>query len=495
MRICILQSSRPDGQTSGTTSELETSPNLSRYTEQHIFEQSSLSVDSIEEQIEATLAAKFDLYWTSVYGRLVEEAAEIKVAKYLESLGIPFIGTPSHILEKMGKMSQEQPNTALSCSTPENQTESLESHGPQINRQDSGTAGSSKGNHTSTPAQVSELGTNQDFEDDDTYSILVIAMGSAVTSVPPATPRTKPELCVCLQQVAVATYETAQLQGCPWYTVNIRAQPGGAHAVVGIDLRPRLFSSKGQTWEDAAVEQYFPGGHRALVDSAIVTSQMRYGARTKFERSLEEVYAQWSKKYDQSLEARSDMAQTTLHVCKFSLQGSILDLGCGTGLFGKRLHNARESRAISTKDSCLVGIDLSPDMAAIAKQEGYYHEVRVGSIQKVLPTMPMFNHIVSLTTLHHISTLELSFVLSAAFQKARRSITLAIDDVPEGYNEALRNRGPPHDAMQGHNHLKAMKAYGIPRDWALVDETRLFGWNSPKTGHDIFTTVFRFEHV
>ncbi|KAL8659570.1 MAG: hypothetical protein Q9226_000351 [Calogaya cf. arnoldii] len=494
MRICILQSSRPDGQTNGTTSKLDTVLDPSRYTEQHVFEQHWISVDAIEEQIEAALAAKFDLYWTSACGQEVEKTAELRIAKYLESLSIPFIGIPSHILEKMGKISYEQPSSALS-STPSQQNASLESYGPQTDRQDSENAGCPGRYLTSTPVKVSQRGTDPDSEDNDIYSFLVIAMGPAVMSVPSATPQIDPELCASLQKAAVETYEATQLQGCSWYTVNIRAQPGREHIVLRIDLRPQVFSSAGQTWEDAAVEQSFPGGHRALVDSTIVTCQMRYGARRSFEHSLEEAYALWSQKYDQAVAAISGMAQTTLHVCKFALRGSILDLGCGTGLFGKSLHKTRKSRDGSGKGGWLVGIDISPDMAAIGKQEGHYQEVRVGSIQKVLPTMPMFDHIVSLTTLHHISTLELSFVLSAAFQKARRSITLAVDDIPEGYNEAVRKLGPPYDAMQGHNHLKAMKAYGIPRDWRLVDESRFFGWSSPNTGHDIFTTVFRFEHV
>ena len=332
---------------------------------------------------------------------------------------------------------------------------------------------------------MSQVGFGQDSKKDGGYSILVIAMGSTVTPIPPARSQMDPALCASLQETAVRTYELAQMQGCPWYTVDIRVQSDGALEVIGIDPRPELFSSRGQTWEDAAVEQCFPGGHGALAECAIVTCQMGYGARTSFEHSLKEAYASWSKKYDSLLAANSGAELTVLHFCKFIFQGSVLDLGCGTGRLGRNLPIERGS---------IVGIDISPDMAEIGKREGYYQGIRVGSIQKVLPTMPMFDHVVSLTALHHIPSVELSFILSSAFQKARKSITLAMDEIPESYNEALRKLGPLAGAMQGHNHRAAMKSYVIPRDWRLTDETRVFGWRSPNTGHDIFTTVYRFEH-
>ncbi len=505
MRICILQSSRQGDPNHDTYAD------PSRFTEQHVFERHWIKEDSVEEQIEVALAAAFDLYWISTYGPQAEETTELKVAKYFESHKIPFIGLPSRVLEKIGKKPHEQPLCATSCplttqseriaatSCPlTTQSErptlpavsasgqaSFESHGPGDDQQDSDRAGSPVGNLLKGGVKMSQVGFGQDSENDGRYAILVIAMGPSVTSILPARSQMDHALCASLQKTASRTYEIAQMQGCPWYTVNIRVQSDGALAVIGLDPRPDLFSSRDQSWEDAAVEQCFPGGHRALAECAIVTCQMGYGARTSFEHSLEEAYASWSKKYNASVAAIPGVELTVLHFCKFDFQGSVLDLGCGTGRLGKSLPVERGS---------IVGIDISPHMAEIGKREGYYQDIRVGSIQKVLPTMPMFDHVVSLAALHHMPSVELSFVLSTTFQKARKSITFGIDDIPEGYNEVIRKLGPPYDAMQGHNHRAAMESYVIPRDWRLADETRVFGWRSPKTGHDVFTTVYRFEH-
>ena len=487
MKICILQlEERPNG---STQPEHHTYTDPSKFTEQHAFERRWIAKDSVQESIRAALAEKFDMYWTLASGQQVEEATEFKVAKCLESLDIPFVGISSHVLGKLISEDKDARND------------------DQVSR----TASPHIGNFPQVRSSEYPV-------DGNGYSILVVAMGSTVTTILSERPRThscaqeeagecvdgnhsiaiahqtNSEIDPALQKAAVEAYEIAQMQGCPWCSVKIRVQSDGAPVVDGINPRSKLFSSKVQTWEDAAITRGFPGGHGALVDCAIVTCQMRYGVQTKFEHTLEEAYALWSQKYDRALATISGLELVALHICKFDLRGSVLDLGSGTGRFGKVLNAKRESEASVSRDDSLIGIDISPHMAEIGKREGIYQDIRLGSIQKVLPTMPLFDHIVSLCTLHHVSPLELSFVLSLTFLKARKSITLAIDDIPEAYNEALRKAGPPHDTMQGQSHIEGMKSYVVPRGWLLVDETRLFGWKSPNTGVDIFTTVYRFEH-
>ncbi|KAL8785587.1 MAG: hypothetical protein Q9195_008573 [Heterodermia aff. obscurata] len=493
MRICIFQSSGENGQTGSTQPANDTYTDPSKFTEQHIFERRWITESSVEEQIGAALAEKFDMYWTLPRGRQVNETTELKVANCLESLNIPFIGASSHAL---GKLVPEEQN-------PDNDDKGLETASRHMWR-------------FAKPLLIfPQAGSGQDHMNGNEYLVLVVAMGSTATSILPERPhthscaqeeagerldgklstaiahQTRFEIYPALQKAAVEAYEVAQMQGCPWCTVKIRVRSDGALGVVGIDPRPDLFSSKVQTWEDATIERGFPGGHGALVNCAIVTCQMRYGIRKKFDHAVEEVYASWSQRYDGAVETTPGVA---LHMCKFDLRGSILDLGSGTGRFGKVLQASRESEASFSRDNSLIGIDISPHMAEIGKRQGIYQDIRVGSIQEVLPTMPLFDHIVSLSALYHLSPLEISFVLSSAFLKARKSITFGIDELSTTYNEAVRKFGPPYDAMEGQNNVEQMKSYAVPRGWSLVDETRLFGWKSPNTGVEIYTTVYRFEH-
>jgi len=57
---------------------------------------------------------------------------------------------------------------------------------------------------------------------------------------------------------------------------------------------------------------------------------------------------------------------------------TVLDAGCGTGLAGQALRDGG-------LDATLLGIDLSPDSAALAVARGIYDEVVVGDLQQPLP--------------------------------------------------------------------------------------------------------------
>ena len=60
--------------------------------------------------------------------------------------------------------------------------------------------------------------------------------------------------------------------------------------------------------------------------------------------------------------------------------GSVLDLGCGTGLFGTEIKNYF---------SKLEGIDLSKKMLSIAKQKNVYDKLTQIDIVEYLSTMPL----------------------------------------------------------------------------------------------------------
>jgi hypothetical protein len=136
-------------------------------------------------------------------------------------------------------------------------------------------------------------------------------------------------------------------------------------------------------------------------------------------------------------------------------------------------------------------VDLSPLMAAKCEKEQNYDKVIIGAMQRIIPSMQPTDHIVSISSLHFLSVLDLNLVFMCCFRLARKSVTLMIDDIPDDYNKNLVEMG--YDHMIGVNHVVEVEAFGVPRGWKLVDRWRDFGWQSPKTKNDVFTTVFRFE--
>jgi predicted TPR repeat methyltransferase len=83
--------------------------------------------------------------------------------------------------------------------------------------------------------------------------------------------------------------------------------------------------------------------------------------------------------------------------------GSVLDLGCGTGLLGPEIKN---------HCSMLQGIDLSKKMLAIAKQKNVYDKLTQTDVVEYLSTMPLdFDHYIALDVFIYIGELTEIFRL------------------------------------------------------------------------------------
>ena len=76
--------------------------------------------------------------------------------------------------------------------------------------------------------------------------------------------------------------------------------------------------------------------------------------------------------------------------------GDALDIGCGTGAF---------TRQLTLRAKRVVGLDLSPEMVRIAREQskGYPHiEYRVADVQEWEPEEGQFDCIATIATLHHL---------------------------------------------------------------------------------------------
>ena len=78
--------------------------------------------------------------------------------------------------------------------------------------------------------------------------------------------------------------------------------------------------------------------------------------------------------------------------------GTVLDLGCGTGLVGERLR---------LRAAWLEGVDLSPTMAEAARRKGIYDAVRVGDLIDDLPRVErLYDVVVAADVLNYLGDLE-----------------------------------------------------------------------------------------
>jgi predicted TPR repeat methyltransferase len=92
-------------------------------------------------------------------------------------------------------------------------------------------------------------------------------------------------------------------------------------------------------------------------------------------------YDAWAQSYDDDLTAWSYQAPSVVAetvVTRHAAAGSVLDVGCGTGLVGTALR----ARGFTGR---LLGLDLSPASLELAGQRGVYDSLEQADLQQRLP--------------------------------------------------------------------------------------------------------------
>jgi hypothetical protein len=85
-----------------------------------------------------------------------------------------------------------------------------------------------------------------------------------------------------------------------------------------------------------------------------------------------------------------------------------------------------------------------------------------------------------------------------AFQLARKSVVVCLDETHDDYEAKLIEMGAPHSYMVGYNHLAQIEktfCTPAPPAWSLTKKFRLSAWHSPVTGIEVYAKVFCFERV
>lgn len=176
------------------------------------------------------------------------------------------------------------------------------------------------------------------------------------TSVQLVDRENEPDLYDALQTAALQAWIVAD-NGADWGHVDLRVRDSSGEVVaLEVNPMPAVFvPTDGHEWDDPAVKEYFPGGHRSLVNTAIATHRLRLSSLSngkvdeeKDRRSkVSASYDKFSDDYDAGARAMTDTLKIIQqYVAKYDFTGSVLDLGCGTGAFGKLLSNAIEIEAL-----------------------------------------------------------------------------------------------------------------------------------------------------
>ncbi|KAG6040811.1 hypothetical protein E4U41_006982 [Claviceps citrina] len=300
-----------------------------------------------------------------------------------------------------------------------------------------------------------------------------------------------------IQQVAVEAFAVSSCKdghtGCH---VDLRVTADGQVFVVDMNPHSAQFVPQ-ETDQDYPVIHSFPGGHSTLINVFIANHMLRHPDQWSHEPELVSLYNDMAPTYDAQCSAgsRFDVSLGKL-VDDFDFSGTILDLACGTGIFGRILAQRHKSPPrTSTKGHAnrLLGCDISPGMLDVCRETGLYDSLRLESMQSALMNLSeRVDHVVSFSAIYFLRPEMFSLVLAFLFILADKSITLSIEEIPDSYKTTLAEKGV---ACTAFNHLADMDAFGEPNGWRLVRRERVFSWVSPRTGDRIHAVYFRYERV
>ncbi|KAG6013528.1 hypothetical protein E4U43_007244 [Claviceps pusilla] len=369
----------------------------------------------------------------------------------------------------------------------------------------------------------------QEYIEGKDYGCVVVQMGGSCVALTPYVYRMKrlpqeeqfltfdlkfddethPELlqkkddAVLFERLQKAAMEAFVVSGCKdnntGCDVDLRVTSNGQVFVIEVNPQPAQFIPRG-TDQDWPIIHSFPGGHAAVINVFIANHMLRYPEQWGSQERVASYYDAVAPTYDEYVRTGDVTVDASLAklVDKFDYSGTILDLGCGTGCFGRIMGQSPKFSQQQTSP-CegsyhLLGCDISPGMLDICRKTGHYHSTHLDSIEAMLTNLTQsIDHMVSSSALHLLRPEIFSLVVALMFVHANKSITLSVDEITNAYKANLARLGIK--MFPSFNHLAGMEMFGEPKGWRLVSRERVFSWVSPKTGDRIYTTYFRFERA
>ncbi|KAG0331517.1 hypothetical protein BG000_010822 [Podila horticola] len=356
MKICVLLSSYE-----GVGSDFEDSesyPDPSHYVKQHEFVFRYIKKDTAVQQIDKVCEENFDLFINFIWGQRIDAVAGIDAVEYLESKGVPFIGTNSKFLS-LSKADFKKAATGIVLVPGESKF-------PLIVKPANGCASlhmtekSVCHNPDELKEQIALLKSKtlddiivEEFIVGQEISVMVVEVDDEVIALNPmvyefpaektptqkflhyknkfdavgqGTIKFKPydgDLLDRLKETACKAYRALDVSGCGYAGVDIRAS-GEDLFVLEVNPFPSFFHKDATDCrDDYVINHCFPGGHEGFMETLIKTK-----LRSSRMLEVKKTYDVMSDTYNVGMRSRSNYPEVVADiVARYSFQGAVLDLG------------------------------------------------------------------------------------------------------------------------------------------------------------------------
>ncbi|KFZ21496.1 hypothetical protein V502_02929 [Pseudogymnoascus sp. VKM F-4520 (FW-2644)] len=267
----------------------------------------------------------------------------------------------------------------------------------------------------------------------------------------------------------------AELNGCLRVDISI-SNVTATITDIKIDMEPRIFCQQ-ESFDDWMVNQN-PGGHEALLCLLLTQHQQKSKRLTAKQVTVCAAFDAISPQLAATFDCIAHVAVMRSLAFQFTWEGTVLDVGCGQGVFGGLL-------ALYHKGVDLYGTDMSEVMIKAPQIGQYYHmPIRIGPMEQTLISSPTFDHITCFSVFQYVTPMTFMAALSQMFLKARKSITFDIPEVPSEYARKLNSvvkLSRPTD------HLPSLDRIGTPAGWKLTMHRHCLTYTEPNYGIDVYS--------
>ncbi|KAI0025615.1 hypothetical protein F4780DRAFT_775062 [Xylariomycetidae sp. FL0641] len=281
----------------------------------------------------------------------------------------------------------------------------------------------------------------------------------------------------------LARDEFAELSGCLRVEVSMDMATGTI-GDISMDLEPRIFSNGGT--QDYWLVTQVPGGHEALLSLLITHHQQKAKGLTAKQAVVSTAFAVISSQLAATFDCIAHVAVMRSLAFHCNWDRSVLDVGCGQGVFGGLL-------ASYHPDVLLYGTDMSEAMIEAPQiKQLYQSPIHVGPMEQTLISSPTVDHITCFSVFQYVPPMTFLAAVSQMFLKARKSITF---DVPEVSAEYVRKLKNVPELSRPIDNLAALERIGIPAGWEMVMHRHCLSYTEPNYDHDVYSRYIRFERV
>ncbi|KAK8104883.1 uncharacterized protein PG998_011916 [Apiospora kogelbergensis] len=249
-------------------------------------------------------------------------------------------------------------------------------------------------------------------------------------------------------------------------------------------IMDRLHLSPGALWNDEQLIEALPGSYDALFALALSNLNAHPDRARQRDQVNRQNFNALASIYDELFTEDPFMRKLAQ---RYTWEGRVLDIGCGTGMIGKLLKTYHPNATVE-------GLDAAESMVTTQTiNECYKAPIHVGDMEKILLDIGTVTHSVCYSVFQYVDSITFLATVAQIFSMTEESVSFDVVDITPSYINALSSKGSQYERLLPVDNSASMHRFEVPPGWVKVLEERFVSYTDPEVDMDIFSTQYRFE--